>query len=347
MGGEGGDRIGAPVPQEVLGERALALGDRGVALELLGVDDGEVESGPRRVVEEDRVQDLAPGGGQAERHVRDAEDGLRLRERFLDQAEPLDGLDRAPHVLRIAGPAGKGERVADHVLGRDPVLPGHERVRAAGHLELALARHRHAGGRILVDRAADDRGAETARERQHVGEALLAVLEVHRVDDRLPLAVGERQLDDPRVGRVDHERRLHLADELGQEGVHVGELVAIGIGEADVHDPGAALHLAAADLARLLPLPRGDELLELARADHVRALADEDGPVVIAHLEEVDPGDERAPVLGRDARPLPLHHGGERRMCAGVVPQQPPTRLSQPCSAKRSSTRAMPSGVSR
>ena len=43
---------------------------------------------------------------------------------------------------------------------------------------------------------------------------------------------------------------------------------------------------------------------------------------------------------------LALGHPRQRAMCAGVVPQHPPTRLTQPASTKRSSLRASVSGVS-
>ena len=94
--GERRDRVVAAVAEQVLGEPALLLRDRRVALELLGVDDREVEPRLRAVVEEDRVQDLAAGLGQAERDVRDAEDRLRRPgTASLMQADPLDRLDRA------------------------------------------------------------------------------------------------------------------------------------------------------------------------------------------------------------------------------------------------------------
>ena len=74
--------------EQVLGQLALLLRDRRVALELLGVDDREVEAGLGAVVQEDRVSSLAAGVGQAERDVRDAEDASCTAEALLDQAQP-------------------------------------------------------------------------------------------------------------------------------------------------------------------------------------------------------------------------------------------------------------------
>ena len=79
VGREGGHRVRAAPVDQVLGELALLLRDRGVALEPLAVDDRVVEAGLGALVEEDRVQHLAARGGQAEGHVRDAEDGLAAR----------------------------------------------------------------------------------------------------------------------------------------------------------------------------------------------------------------------------------------------------------------------------
>ena len=78
VGGEGGHGIGTAVFQQVLGEPALLLGDRRVALEALGVDDRVVEPRLRAVVEEDAVEHLAPGRRQPERDVGDAENRLAL-----------------------------------------------------------------------------------------------------------------------------------------------------------------------------------------------------------------------------------------------------------------------------
>src|SRR5947207_2066086 len=73
-----GSRWATAVFQQVLGEPALLLGDRWVALETLGVDDRVVEPRLRAVVEEDAVEHLAPGRWQPERDVGDAENRLAL-----------------------------------------------------------------------------------------------------------------------------------------------------------------------------------------------------------------------------------------------------------------------------
>ncbi len=188
----------------------------------------------------------------------------------------------------------------------------------------------------------------SARQRDHLLEALLAVLQVHRVDDGLALAVGERHRDDALVRGVDHQRHAHLLDDHLQEAAHVLELVAVRVRQADVDDLRAALHLGAGDLRRVLELPRDDELLELLAADDVGALADDDGAHLLAHLQEVHAGERGARRRHLAARHEALHRLGEgARRGPACVPQQPPTTLSQPCSQKRRSERASISGDSR
>jgi hypothetical protein len=262
--GEGAHGIGASGVDQVLGEPALVFGDRRIPLQPLGVDDGVVEARLRAVIEEDGVQHLASGRGEPEGDVRDAEDGLALREARLDGADALDGFLRRADVVRVARADGKHERIEDEVARRDPVLLGEEGVRALRDGQLALARDRHALLLVLVDAAHHHRTAVGAQERHDLLEALLAVLQVDRVDDGLALAVPQRQLDDGGVGGVDHERHLHLAGDLRHEAIHVGQLVAIGVGQADVEHLGRALDLGASDLGRVLEAVVDDQVLELA-----------------------------------------------------------------------------------
>ncbi len=155
----------------------------------------------------------------------------------------------------------------------------------------------------------------------------------------LALAVRQRALDRDRVGRVDHDRRLDLVDQLLVEAIDVVQLVAVGVLQVDVDDLRAALDLASRDLAGLFVLLFGDQPLELARADLVRALADDERAVVIVGLDEIDAGEQRRACCARArAGACPRPSAASARMWAGVVPQQPPTMLSQPWSTKRSST---------
>ena len=64
------------IPQQMLDELLFLVRNRGVPLEFLGVDDGEIETGFRRVIEEDGIDDFARGGRQAKADIADAEHGL-------------------------------------------------------------------------------------------------------------------------------------------------------------------------------------------------------------------------------------------------------------------------------
>jgi hypothetical protein len=74
MGGELGDHVGpfrvlriaGAFPEEqAFADALVGFGKSGVARQLLGVDDGQVQAGLDAMVQEDGVEDLAPGGGQA------------------------------------------------------------------------------------------------------------------------------------------------------------------------------------------------------------------------------------------------------------------------------------------
>ncbi len=122
VGDEPGERVRAAVEDELLGERPLHLADGRVRADVLRVHDGEVEPRLDRVVEEDRVHDLARRLGEAEGDVRDAEGREHARVLRLDAADPLERLDGAVPVLLAAGGEGEGERVEDEGVGADPVV---------------------------------------------------------------------------------------------------------------------------------------------------------------------------------------------------------------------------------
>src|SRR6185295_7310256 len=117
VGGEGGDWIISVIPQEVLGEAALLFGNRRVALQLLRVDYRQIEPGLCAMIEKDRVEHFPSRFGQTKGHVADAKNGFDVRNLLFDQANAFDGFDRAADVVRVAGGAGKHERVDDDVFG--------------------------------------------------------------------------------------------------------------------------------------------------------------------------------------------------------------------------------------
>ena len=54
--------------------------------------------------------------------------------RALMAAQPLDGLHRRAHVVRVAGAHRKDQRIEDEVALGQPVFPGEQREGALGDL---------------------------------------------------------------------------------------------------------------------------------------------------------------------------------------------------------------------
>jgi hypothetical protein len=264
------------IPQQVINEFLFVVGNGGVALEFLGVDDGQVEPGLGRVIEKHGIDNLARGGRQTETDVADAEHGLALRHHLLDQPHAFDGFDRAADVVLVAGRAGEHQRIENQIfLGnavRDAIIPG-----PPGDGQFAFARDRLGLLFVFIDRPDHDGRAELLDQRQHLVEFLLAILEIDRVDDAFALAIGQGPLDGIVVGRVDHERHFDLVDDLLVKPIDVRHFVAVAVFQVDVDDVRAALDLGARNLGRFLEFFIGNEPLECARADLVGALADSSG----------------------------------------------------------------------
>jgi hypothetical protein len=91
-------------------------------VQLLGIDDREVEPGLHAMIEHHGVQHFTARLGQSKGHVRDAENRLAARERFLDQADAFDRFDAGADVILVAGADREDERIEDDVLGLDAVF---------------------------------------------------------------------------------------------------------------------------------------------------------------------------------------------------------------------------------
>ena len=163
--------------------------------------------------------------------------------------------------------------VEDQQLGVHPVLVADQVVDALGDLELALARLGHAD---LVDRQRDQRGAVLHRDRDDLVELVAAGLEVDRVDDRAAGDLVQRGRDHVGLGRVDLDRRgLGERDLLGHAAHLLVLVLALGQRDAQVEHVGAALDLVLGDLQQAVVVVGQQQLLGLARALRVHALADD------------------------------------------------------------------------
>ena len=205
----------------------------------------------------------------------------------------------------------------------------------------------------LVDAARRPAPRRNCRaQRHHLLEALLAVLEVDRVDDRLALAVGERHrrctfssvesIISGHAHLLDHHARGSASMSSSSSRSGLARQTSMIWAPRFTWAPG--------DLRGVLELLGDDQLLELAAADDVGALADDDRAHVVGRPRGSRRRDSARARRGR--RPCAASRPRDRlgdapRMCAGVVPQQPPTTFSQPSSTKRRSERASISGVSR
>ena len=194
-----------------------------------------------------------------------------------------------------------------------------------GDLDLAVGGLGHAD---LVDRERDQRGAVGLRERDDPVELVAPRLEVDRVDDRPAGDLLERRLDHVGLGGVDLDRgglaERHPLDDLAHLLVFV---LALGEGDADVEHVGAARDLVLGDLHEAVVVVGQQQLLGLAGALRVDALADERGPRLL-HERRGSHHARHERLAAARAAPRALRpptRSTIARMWSGVVPQQPPT----------------------
>ncbi|MNS37747.1 hypothetical protein D3C72_699740 [compost metagenome] len=275
VGDVGLQGVGLAVEDQVLGHRALLGRNLGQGLDVRRVHDGEVQPGLHAVVQEDRVEHVARRRAQPEAHVAHAEHRHHAGHGRLDRAKALDRLDRRAPELLVARREREGQIVEDQRLGLEPVLAHGDVVNGLGDFQLALGGLRHAH---LVDGQGHHRGAVLDDHRQDRVAALAAVFQVDRVDDR-PARVGPKRFEQHgRLGAVEHQGALdahgELLDHLGHGLFFVG---ALGQGHADVEHVRAVLHLIAAHLDHAVHVVRQQELLQLAAALRVDALAHDEG----------------------------------------------------------------------
>ena len=291
VGDEAFQRVVAAVEDEVVGQLALALGDLAVGRDVVRVDHREVEPRLDAVMQEDRVEHRAGRRRDAEGDVGDAERGLDLRQRLLDGTDAVDGRHRRRLPLVVARGQGEGQRVEDQQLGVEAVLVAGQLLDALRDLELALGGLGHAD---LVDGQRDHGGAVLDGQRHDLVELVAAGLEVDRVDDRAARDLLEGDLQHVGLGRVDLDRRRLGERDALDDLAHLLVLVlALGQGDADVEHVRAALDLVLGHLDEAVVVVGQQQLLGLARALRVDALADQRRARV---LHERRSGDHRADV---------------------------------------------------
>ena len=343
--------VGAAVQQHVLHQLEQVLGDLLVDLELAGVHDPHVHAGADGVVQEGRVHGLPHRlvAAEGEGDVADPAAHLAQGQLGLDPPRGLDEGHRVVVVLLDPGGHGQDVGVEDDVLGREPHLLGQDAVGARADLDLAV----HGGGLAgLVEGHHHHPRPVPLYEAGLALEGLLPLLEADGVDDALALDALQAR---PRC-------TLHLELSIitgtramsGSAATRFRKVVMAPLGvqhplvHVHVDDLGPALDLVPGHGQGLLVLSGQDEPRELRGAGDVGALADVDEVGVGPDGERLQAAEARVG-LGRgglvrlQARARPPRW---RAMCAGVVPQQPPTTFSQPLAAKPWRSAAMISGVS-
>ena len=122
------------------------------------MEDRRVEARVEGLLQKHAVEHLAHPRLEAEAHVAQAQQGARAGDLALDQADAFEGVQGAGVIFGVAAAQGEGERVDEHVAGRESVLR-RQRHQPLRHFQLLLGRAGHA---LLVDGQRHDRGAEAA-----------------------------------------------------------------------------------------------------------------------------------------------------------------------------------------
>ena len=149
----------------------------------------------------------------------------------------------------------------------------------------------------------------------------------------LALADLQPLLDHPPFGAVDHHRHagdIGLGGDQAEEALHRRFGIEQALVHVDVDDLGAVFDLGAGDIERGFVIVGRDQFAELGRAGDVGALAD---------IDEIGLGRERERLQARRGADNSASRGRRGAMpftaspkafrCSGVVPQQPPTILSE------------------
>src|SRR5207247_11424250 len=173
---------------------------------------------------------------------------------LLDQPDAFHRLDRSADIVFIPGGAREDQGIENDVLRSEPVFFRQQLVGTLGNRELPLARKRLGLQLVLIDAADHYGSSELMSNRHEAFEFFLAVLEVDGIDDGFALAIGQRQLNRRRVGRIDHQRRFYFADQFSIARRDLVLLVSLRALQAYIHDLRPAAHLPPRNFAGFLPL---------------------------------------------------------------------------------------------
>ncbi len=245
----------------------------------------------------------------------------------LDPADRLDGLDPVAAGLLLAGGDREGEAVHEDVLRGDAVVVAQVGDQAVGDAQLPVRGARLA---LLVDGQGDDRRPVLLDQRDDLGEARarsVAVLVVHRVDDRPAAEHLQAGLEDRRLGGVQHDRQRGGGGQPAGELAHVTGAVTAHVVHAQVEQVRPVADLGAGDLDARLPVLGQHGLAEGLGPVGVGPLPDGQVRGVLAEghgLVQRGGGSLGDVFAGADLTPAhPLHHRAQvlRRRPAAATDQ--------------------------
>ena len=271
-----------PRQHQVLGQLALDWRNLGERHDVRWMDDGQVQPGFDGVVEKHGVDDLAGDRIEPERDIRDAQDRHHPGHVRLDGADAVQCLERRANELFITG-RERERHVEDQRLGRQPILADHDVVDLARRLELAARRLRHA---LFVDRHRHHGGAVRQSQRHDRVDLEPSILHVDRIDDGAAGILLQRVLEDVRLGGVEHQRRLDVQRQLfDQRAQHLPFVGALRHRHADVERVCATVDLLAGDDDHSVVVIRQRQPLDLARAERIDLLADDQWRRVLPQID--------------------------------------------------------------
>lgn len=284
---------------------------------------------------------------EREGHVGHPARAQGVGEVVADVGAGVDEIDRVVVVFLDAGGDGEDVRIEDDVFRWEADFVDQDVVGALADFFLARL---GVGLAVLVEGHHHHRGAVALAQAGMVLEGLDAFLHRDRVDDALALDALQAGLDHFPLGGVDHDRHARdvgLGGDQVEEGDHGRLRVQHAFVHVDVDHLGAGFHLLLGDLESFRVVFLADQPGELGRTGDVGALADVDEQRAAVDGERLQAGQATGPGISGMARGGYLATAlAIASMCAGVVPQQPPTILRKPAAANSSTTTAISAGDS-
>ena len=253
-----------------------------------------------QLVQEDAVQHHAGRGLEAEAHIAQPHRGLAFRHRFRDPAHTLNGFQCGSAIALHTRGDRQHERIEHQVRGVHSVDFDGTLIRPLRDREFAIRRASHGRFLVLVDGADDDRRAEGLGLPEHIIKLVLAILEVGGVDDALAARVSQPVLDGLELRGVQHQRRIHLANDAHDNLGHVAGVVAPRVVHVQVqHVRAIVAYLLAGQRDDPVPVLRLQKLLELLAARGVHAFPDDqEGLVLFVRNGRVQTRDRGLHALG-------------------------------------------------